>query len=214
MISSRVSCEIEEDRTVTGRPCHENHELGMREGKTPRLCPSHPRWNSEAAFGLTGWKLWAIIAIVIVVVISASFVMLVGSMHPPADVYARATPAADALPEALLPDTICGNQCLQAENSSDAGYVDAISHYEGGIRIVVTRFDSTSAAQQLIYNGENYFSAMSGKHVSVNSGDKQWFTHNGGGEDSVFVWRKGVWVFEIYAPNADMVKQVAEEFPY
>jgi hypothetical protein len=214
MISSRVSCEREKDRTVIGLPCHGSHELSMREGKTPRLCPSHPRWNSEAAFGLTGWKLWAIIAIVIAVVVAVVAVVLVGSMKPPVDVYARPTPAADVLPEDFLPNATTGHAMTSFNSNIEDSFAYAMADYEGGIHIEITRFNSAGDAQSYVSDGDDTYSTLSGSHLSASSGEKQWFTHNGGGESSVFVWRKGVWVFEIYAPDADMVKQVAEEFPY
>lgn len=214
MLMSKVSRKREEDTAVIGQSIREGHKVRLGGGRAPRTWSSHSRWNSDAVFGLTGWKLWAVIAIVIVVVVAIAVVTLMGSMKPPADVYARATPAADVLPESILPATVAGGAMESTDSYVGDDYVEATATYEGGIRIEITRFDLASDAQLYVSQGADAYSTISGNHASLSSGDKQWFTHSGGGRDSAFVWRKGVWVFEIYAPNADLVKQVAEGFPY
>jgi len=214
MLGSNVSRERDEETAVIDQSIREGHKVRPGGGRAPRTWSSHSRWNSDAVFGLTGWKLWAVIAIVIVVVVAIAVVTLMGSMKPPADVYARATPAADVLPESILPATIAGGAMVSTNSYVGDDYVEATATYEGGIRIVITRFDLASDAELYVGEGADAYATASGNLASFSSGGKQWFTHSGGGLDSIFAWRKGVWVFEIYAPNADMVKQVAEGFPY
>lgn len=214
MLGSNVSRERDEETAVIDQSIREGHKVRLGGGRAPRTWSSHSRWNSDAVFGLTGWKLWAVIAIVIVVVVAIAVVTLMGSMKPPADVYARATPAADVLPEDILPTTTAGHAMTSFDSDVYDTFAYAMADYEGGIHIEITRFNSAGDAQLYVSDGADAYATISGNLASFSSGGKQWFTHSGGGEDSVFVWRKGVWVFEIYAPNADMVKQVAEGFPY
>ncbi|MCJ2531919.1 MAG: hypothetical protein LN413_06430, partial [Candidatus Thermoplasmatota archaeon] len=149
--------------------------------------------------------------IVAVVVIVAIFVgsLLLGAFNPPVDVYARPTPSTTESPSDLFPNQVAGYDLLSS--NSDAS--TAIGDYGGGIQIQIARFASSGAASSELDAGISFWEDRSGSMTSVNAGEQHWFTFTGDGT-SVFAWRKGVWVFVVFAPDAALRNQVAGELAF
>ncbi|MFQ5919182.1 MAG: hypothetical protein ACE5I4_03940 [Thermoplasmata archaeon] len=157
-----------------------------------------------------------VVAIVAIVAIVAVFLvpLLLGGFGPPVDVYARPTPSTSASPESLLPGQVAGgNQLLSVVTDQGSGWVDAIGTYEGNIEIEITLWTFSGDATAYLSGTAEFWRDRSGSTTSAQAGEVHWFTHNESGL-SIFGWRKDVWTFEVYAPNATMRNQVVEELPF
>ncbi|MEE9164625.1 MAG: hypothetical protein V3U17_07550 [Thermoplasmata archaeon] len=156
-------------------------------------------------------KLLLVGVIVAVVVIVAVFVgsLLLGAFGPPVDVFSRPTPPTSESPESLLPQFVVGNALFEVVTDQGSGWVDAIGTYDGGIEIEITLWSSSGNAASYLDGVAEFWRDSSGSTVSQQIGEVHWFTHNEGGL-SIFGWRKGVWTFEIYAPDETMRNQVVE----
>ena len=150
------------------------------------------------------------IAVVVVAVVAVGLWMLLG-LEPPVDVYARATPSSTAEPESLLPSSVAGMARIDMETNDYTDAVDAVGIYEGDIRIEITRFDLVGDATG--YVDDLYEDLSGGSMAHVSTGDQHWFTHSVSAQ-SVFVWRKGIWVFEVSAPTETLRNNVVEELNF
>ncbi len=151
-----------------------------------------------------------VVAVVVVVAVAVGLWTLMG-LKPPVDVYARATPSSTAEPESLLPSYVAGMTCTDMEPHEYAACVDAVGIYEGDIRIEITRFNLVGNA--IGYVDGLYEDLSGGSMAYVSTGDKHWFTHTVS-DQSVFVWRKGMWVFEVSAPTKTLRNNVVEELNF
>lgn len=149
-------------------------------------------------------KRWILIAIAIV--IAAVGVTWLQSSQPPVGVYSRPTPALTTDPASLLPVSVAGMTRINVEANEYEYYVDAVGTYQGDIQIEITRFISVEDAWGYI----NYlYDGLMGTGVwlegegVMTTGDKCWFIRTVS-DQSVIVWRKDVWVFEVYAPTSTL----------
>lgn len=158
-------------------------------------------------------KLLIAISIVVVVVVVAAVGLwtLLGGLKPPVDVYARATPSSTAEPASLLPSSVAGMTRTDMETHEYADAVDAVGIYEGDIRIEIIRFNLVGSA--IGYVDDLYEGLSGGSMTYVSTGDQHWFTHTVS-DQSVFVWRKGIWVFEVSAPTKTLRNNVVEELNF
>ncbi|MEE9181092.1 MAG: hypothetical protein V3U33_00790 [candidate division NC10 bacterium] len=135
--------------------------------------------------------------------------LLLGTFSPPVDVYARPTPSITESPSDLLPSQVAGFDLLSS--NSDASI--AIGDYGGGIQIQIAKYASSGAATTELDAGILIWGSRSGSMTSVNAGEQHWFTHTESGQ-SVFAWRKDVWVFIVFAPDEALRNQVAGELAF
>ena len=153
--------------------------------------------------------------VAVVVVLLAIFIvpLLLGVFNPPVDVYARPTPSQSSSPESLLPAQVAGgNVLLEVQTDQGLGYVDAIGVYDGGITIEITLWGFRGDAAAYLDATIRFWDDRSGSMVSVSTdleGGQHWFTHTESGL-SIFGWRKGVWTFEVSAPDEALRNQVVE----
>ncbi|MFQ5934321.1 MAG: hypothetical protein ACE5KI_06735 [Dehalococcoidia bacterium] len=155
-----------------------------------------------------------IVVVVAVVAIVAIFaVLFLGAFSPPVDVYARPTPSISENPVDLLPGQVAGNALLNVGENTFANGIGALGSYEGGIEIQIERFSSSGAAASDLNAIIAFLESQSGSMTSVNLGEQHWFTFNADGA-SIFGWRKGAWVFVVFAPNEALRNQVAQELPF
>jgi hypothetical protein len=157
-------------------------------------------------------KHWILIAIVIVV--AAVGVTWLGSSQPPIDVYSRPTPPISTDPASLLPVSVAGMTRIDMEANEEENYVDAWCDYEGGIHVEATRFESVGEAIWYIDNlyeiQVDYASQQQWwKYLRINLGGKHWWVIDAN-IGSYFSWRKGVWVFEVYAPTKEIRDDVVQ----
>ncbi len=156
-----------------------------------------------------------VVAVVAIVAIVAVFVvpLLLGGFNPPVDVYARPTPSISQSPLDLLPNQVAGFDLFDFTTEEFTDAVDAIGFYDGDIVIEITRFFSTGSASGYMDNSVSFYQARSGSTTSVETGDQDWYVHAESGQ-SIFGWRKSVWVFEVTAPSEGLRNQVLEELPF
>ncbi len=156
-------------------------------------------------------KLLLVGVIVAAVVIVAIFAvpLFLGAFNPPVDVYARPTPSITESPSDLLPNQVAGFDLLSS--NSDAS--TAIGDYGGGIQIQIAKYASSGAAATELDAGILIWGDQAGSMTSVKAGEQHWFTFTGGGQ-SVFAWRKDVWVFIVFADDEALRNQVAGELPF
>jgi hypothetical protein len=152
-------------------------------------------------------------ALVIIGVVAAGIWVFLGGIEPPVDVYARPTPSMSVNPDTLLPMTIEGCGCLDIKGAKYTDRISATADYERGIQIIISRCTSSSAASAYLDSGLAYWEDQSGSLASVDSGEQHWFTFTGSGT-SVFAWRKGVWVFVVFAPTETLRNQVVESLSF
>jgi hypothetical protein len=148
---------------------------------------------------------------IVVVVVAAGLWMFMGAVKPPVDVYAKGTPSSTVDPESLLPTSVAGITCTDVETNEYTGGVDAIGIYEGGVRIEITKAYYASDASD--YVDYLYEGLSGGKSSYVTSSDEHWYTCRQSGEYT-FVWRKGVWIFEVSAPTETLRDEVVEGLNY
>ena len=157
-----------------------------------------------------------VVAVVAIVAIVAVFAvpLLLGAFGPPVDVYARPTPSVSEEPEDLLPNQVAGFDFIAAELStfSDGGK-GALGGYGGGIAIGISRYNSVSFATAQMDLLQISFEDGASSFASADVGEQHWFTATEGGQ-STFAWRKGLWIFAVFAPDAALVNQVAGELPF
>jgi hypothetical protein len=153
--------------------------------------------------------------IVIIGVIAAGLWMLLGGIKPPVDVYARPTPAisVDPMSEDLFPLLVKGYSLLDIKGTKYADRISVTGDYEGGIQIIISKCTSSGAASSYLNQGLSYWEDRSGSCKSVDASEQHWFTFTGGGT-SVFAWRKGVWVFVVFAPTETLRNQIVEEMSF
>jgi len=158
-----------------------------------------------------------VIVVVVIVVGAVVFVALSGllstALSPPVAVYARPTPSSTDTPESTVPLTAAGRTRLNLVTNTYSNAVDAIGTYDGDIFIEVTRFVSSGEASSYVNEYLSAVEALSGSRTSVSGADQHWFVFTGSVE-SIFTWRKGIWVFTVIAPSESLRNQVASELPY
>ncbi len=155
-----------------------------------------------------------IVAVIVVIVAIFLVPLLLGGFNPPVDVYARPTPLSSEEPLDLLPNQVAGFDFITAELStfSDGGK-GALGAYGGGIAIGISRYNSASFAAAQMDLLQISFEDGASSFASADTGEQHWLTATEGGE-SAFVWRKGIWIFGVFAPDAALVNQVAGELPF
>jgi hypothetical protein len=153
-----------------------------------------------------------LIAIPIVVIVAAAgFWFLLGSTNPPVDVYEKSTPSSSAEPESLLPTSVAGKTRTNLETNMYPGAVDAIGTYEGDVRIEITKANYASDASD--YVDYVYEGLSCGKGSYVSASDEHWYTCRQS-DKCTFVWRKGIWIFEVSAPTETLRDEVVEGLNY
>ncbi len=150
----------------------------------------------------------AVVAIVAVLVAP----LLLGPVGPPFGVYARPTPSISEEPLDLLPNQIAGFDLITAEASTWSEGEGANGIYEGGITIGIGRWSSSGAAASeidtVILTSEDLDS-----FAFANAGEQHWYSFTLS-EASHFAWRKGVWAFQVVAPDEALRNQVVQELPF
>ena len=158
-----------------------------------------------------------VIVVVVIVVGAVVFVALSGllstALSPPVAVYNRPTPSSTDTSESMIPQTAAGGTRIDLATNTYSNAVDVIGTYDGDISIEVTRFTSSADASSYVNSFLSNIEGRSGSRTSVSTADQHWFAFTGSGE-SIFTWRKGIWVFTVFAPSESVRNQVASEFPY
>jgi hypothetical protein len=148
---------------------------------------------------------------IVVIVAVAGFWFIFGGTKPPVDVYVKSTPSSTADPESLLPTSVVGNSRTDLETNTYAYCVDAIGTYERNVRIEITRFNYVSDASDYV---DLLYEELSGsKKHKINTGKVHWCTVKGS-ERCFFIWRKGIWIFEVSAPTESLRNEVIEGLNY
>jgi len=160
----------------------------------------------------------ALVVLVVVIVVAAVVVvalrgLLSTALSPPVAVYSRPTPSSTDTPESIIPGTAAGRTRIDLQTNTFSNAVDALGTYDGDIFIEVTRFVSSGDASSYLNSILSDFEGQSGSRTSVSAADQHWFAFSGSGE-SIFTWRKGIWVFVVIAPSESLRNQVASELPY
>ncbi|MEE9163609.1 MAG: hypothetical protein V3U17_02285 [Thermoplasmata archaeon] len=160
-------------------------------------------------------KLIILVVMVVAVVIVAIFAapLFLGAVNPPVDVYARPTPPTSESPLDLLPSQVLGFDLTLIEDGSSDDKLSAMGFYGGGFRIIISRFSSEGAASSEVDASISFAEDTPGSMTSVHAGEQHWLTFTGGGT-SIFLWRKGVWLFLVSAPDEALRNQVVEELPF
>lgn len=148
----------------------------------------------------------------------------ISAFQPPVDVYSTPTPSshtgARVRPASLLPVSVAGMTRTVLETNRDEDAMDAVGTYQGAIRIKISRFDSHWDARDrmkhrtnAIFNNDQCYYLTAPFLVVANfyetggfrvrSYNRDWFIKTESGQ-SMFVWRKGEWVFEVYAPTESL----------
>jgi hypothetical protein len=148
---------------------------------------------------------------IVVIIFAAGFWMILSGVKPPVDVYAKTTPSSNTEPESLLPTSVAGFDCTNIETILYSVAVEAVGTYEGNVRIEITRANYASHASD--YVDYLYEAIMDGKRSKVSASNEHWFTCE---QSNVctFVWRKGIWVFCVSAPNETIRNEVIEELSF
>jgi len=160
----------------------------------------------------------ALVVLVVVIVVAAVAVvalrgLLSTALSPPVAVYSRPTPSSTDTPESIIPGTAAGRTRIDLQTNTFSNAVDALGTYDGDIFIEVTRFVSSGDASSYLNSILSDFEGQSGSRTSVSAADQHWFAFTGSGE-SIFTWRKGIWVFVVIAPSESLRNQVANELQY
>ncbi|MFQ6013437.1 MAG: hypothetical protein ACE5LS_07315 [Thermoplasmata archaeon] len=153
-----------------------------------------------------------LIAAISIVGVVADYLDLGASPLPvaPVDVYGRPAPPLTAAPDSLIPSQIIGNE-LQNKTPNDYEHADgSVGFYEGGIRIEITKWDNASKAASFLSGGIGLFERLGSRITAVQLRQEHWFTFTGS-DFSLFAWRRGVWVFDVRAPDEILRDQVVEE---
>ena len=181
----------------------------------PMELPSYamppPRKSRTGRIGL-------VVVLVVVIVVAAVVVvafrgLFSAALSPPVAVYNRPTPSSTDTPESTIPLTAAGRTRIDLVTNAYSNAVDAIGTYDGDIFIEVTRFVSSGEASSYVNEYLSVVEGRSGSRTSVSGADQHWFAFTGSGE-SIFTWRKGIWVFVVIAPSESLRNQVASEFSY
>lgn len=148
---------------------------------------------------------------IVMIVFAAGVWMLIRGAKPPVDVYARPTPSISVNPmsEDLVPLLVEGYGLLDIKGTEFTNRISATYDYEGEIQIIISKCTSSGAASSYLDYGISYWEDYDGSHMSVDAGEQHWFTFTGSWT-SVFAWRKGVWVFIVFAPTETLRNQVVE----
>ena len=157
-----------------------------------------------------------VVGVVAVVAIVAVFVvpLLLGPLGPPFNVYARPTPLISEEPLDLLPNQVAGFNLLSSELGNPPGALKgALGIYDEGITVAIGRWSSAGAAASGLELLMTSSLDSADVFASANAGEQHWFTATRPGE-SVFAWRKGVWVFAVIAPDEALRNQVVEDLPF
>jgi hypothetical protein len=85
--------------------------------------------------------------------------------------------------------------------------------FEGDVSITIYRFSSSEAASSTLDEAASFAEDRSGSTVSQQNGEVHWLTHTES-EMSVFMWRKDVWLFIVYAPTETLRNQAVEDLSY
>ena len=160
----------------------------------------------------------ALVVLVVVIVVAAVVVvalpgLLSTALSPPVAVYNRPTPSSTDTPQSTIPLTAAGRTRIDLVTNTFSNAVDALGTYDEGIFIEVTRFTSSEGASAYLNSILSDFEGRSGSRTSVSAADRHWFAFTGSAE-SIFTWRKGIWVFVVFAESESLRNQVASEFPY
>jgi hypothetical protein len=163
-----------------------------------------------------------VVVAVVVAVAAAGLWMLLGGVKPPVDVYARSTPAISESPIDLLPDSVAGCDCYYDVDISTSDYIGVQGFYrgdfEGEIYITIQRCSSSDVASSTLDEVISQAMDLSGSTVSQQTGEVHWLTHTGSviGDDewSIFMWRKGAWIFSVWAPTETLRNQVVEDLSF
>ena len=151
----------------------------------------------------------AILAVLLVPLLLAP----VAPVGPPFGVYARPTPLISETPFALFPGQVAGFNLMRAEQTPlPEGGESAFGSYEGEITIGIQRWSSSGAAASLL--DLNISNAKDAADLASASADEQHWIAATWGAFSMFVWRKDVWVFSVFAPDAALRNQVVQELAF
>ena len=159
--------------------------------------------------------------ILICVVIWALLQLYISGFHPPADVYSLPTPSSTTDPVSLLPLSIAGMTLTDLETNEYADAVDAVGTYQSHISIKITRFKSVGIAYRVmkgkahksgfyLYDDGDYgFHVGTSRDLWIRSFTRDWFIKTVS-DQSIFVWHKCVWVFEVCAPTESLRDDVVQ----
>lgn len=157
------------------------------------------------------------VVIVVVAVVSVAlwiFLGGLGGVGPPVDVYARPIPSLTTDPASLLPLSVAGMTRTNVTTDEYAGTLEAGGIYEEDVLIGITRFKTAGDAITYVENG---YESLSGDTTARVYSDydlgEHWFTQTVS-DESLFVWRRGLWVFEVYAPTEAIRNEVVQELDF
>ncbi len=157
-----------------------------------------------------------ILVVGVVAVVAIVAVLLVPLLFGfgPFNVYARPTPSISEEPLDLLPNRVAGFDLISTDLSNPPGALKgALGIYDGGITVAAARWSSPGAAAAQLEIFKMTFEDGADSFASASVGEQHWFTATSP-EGSVFLWRKGVWLFLVQAPDEALRNQVVEELPF
>ncbi len=144
---------------------------------------------------------------------------------PPVDVFGRAAPAQDALPQEFLPFGLAGNalQFATVANGERNHSVVGFGEYSNGLTVRITRFNVSTPAVNTTGNGtddtavitvdearqaaRDYFDFLfvdldrsQGRAVCGSPAGSRWYEQSGGSA-SVLAWQRENFVVQVAAPS-------------